>query len=161
MKKILFILIFFILPFTYCLTGCESKEEKGDTMLERSEDKIQRSQEAKKEENTELEERRYVVEEPDPRTADGGLVMTHSEVEGMKLFMKNCNRCHPGGEKGKGPSLNDKPLPNFFIHLQIRVGVGDMPSFKKDELSKENIQDIIAFVKLMRQLSTPKDVKKG
>lgn len=75
---------------------------------------------------------------------------TKGEYEGMKLFMRNCNKCHPGGEKGEGPSLNDKNLPDFLIHFQVRNGLGAMPAFKKDDISKDQLKKIILFVNLMR-----------
>lgn len=79
------------------------------------------------------------------------VTMTHREYEGMQLFMAHCNKCHPGGEKGVGPALNDKPLPDFLVHFQIRQGMGDMPAFKEDELSKEQVQKIVLFVRSMRE----------
>ncbi|MEO6305493.1 MAG: cytochrome c [Bacteroidia bacterium] len=80
----------------------------------------------------------------------GRVYFTKGEFEGMKLFMHHCNKCHPGGEKGKGPSLNDKKLPDFAIHFQIRNGLGDMPAFKKEDISKDHVKKIILFVRLMR-----------
>lgn len=79
------------------------------------------------------------------------ITMSRSEYSGMQLFMTHCNGCHPGGNEGKGPSLNDKPLPDFLIHFQIRQGMGDMPAFKEEELSKEQVQKIVLFVRSMRK----------
>jgi cytochrome c5 len=81
------------------------------------------------------------------------VTLTVDEFDGMKLFMRNCNKCHPGGEKGKGPSLNDKALPNFLIHWQVRIGVGDMPKFTDEQISKEQLKKITAFVRLMRLMT--------
>jgi hypothetical protein len=89
------------------------------------------------------------IERGDP-SAPGSVVFTKSEFGGMKLFMRHCNRCHPGGEKGEGPALNDKPLPDFLIHFQVRKGLGDMPEFSKEEISKEQLKEIILFVRLLR-----------
>lgn len=80
-----------------------------------------------------------------------GHIMTDNEFRGMRLFMLHCNKCHPGGEQGVGPSLNDKPLPDFLIHFQIRQGIGDMPAFTKDELTKEEVQQIVRYVRFMRK----------
>jgi hypothetical protein len=77
--------------------------------------------------------------------------MTRREYSGMQLFMTNCNGCHPGGMQGKGPSLIDKPLPDFLIHFQIRQGMGDMPAFKEEELSKDEVKRIVLFVRSMRE----------
>lgn len=77
--------------------------------------------------------------------------MTRREYEGMQLFMANCNRCHPGGNAGTGPSLMDKPIPDFLVHFQIRQGMGDMPAFKEEELTKDEVQKIVLFVRSMRE----------
>jgi mono/diheme cytochrome c family protein len=80
-----------------------------------------------------------------------GKVFSAAEYTGMSLFMKNCNVCHPGGEKGKGPSLIDKPLPDFLIHFQVRNGLGDMPAFSKEELPKEDVKKIVLFIRALRE----------
>src|SRR4051794_34568929 len=51
---------------------------------------------------------------------------------GKIVFARQCYACHPGGEGGLGPGLNDKPLPVFAMKLQVRTGIvgfGVMPSF--------------------------------
>jgi mono/diheme cytochrome c family protein len=75
----------------------------------------------------------------DPRAAHGRLV-----------FMAKCNHCHPGGEAGLGPALNDKPLPEFLIKTQIRMGLGAMPSFSPNEISDADADAVIAYLKLIR-----------
>ena len=51
-----------------------------------------------------------------------------AEVErGRVVFQQHCYRCHPGGEGGLGPSLNDKPAPAFLVRTQVRAGLGAMP----------------------------------
>jgi mono/diheme cytochrome c family protein len=92
----------------------------------------------------------FPAKEPEMKTP---VTLNEDEFEGMKLFMKNCNKCHPGGEKGKGPSLNDKKLPNFLIHWQVRLGGGKMPKFTDEQISKEQLRKITAFVKLMQKMS--------
>jgi mono/diheme cytochrome c family protein len=80
--------------------------------------------------------------------------VTKGELKGMRLFMQHCNRCHPAGEKGKGPALIDKKLPDFLIHFQIRNGLGDMPAFKEKDIAKEDVKKIILFVRWLRD-NTP------
>lgn len=77
--------------------------------------------------------------------------MTRREYSGMHLFMVHCNKCHPGGDAGVGPSLNDKAIPDFLVHFQIRQGFGDMPAFKEEELSKDDVKKIVLFVQQMRE----------
>jgi mono/diheme cytochrome c family protein len=81
------------------------------------------------------------------------VTLTIDEFEGMKLFMRTCNKCHPGGEKGIGPALNDKALPNFLIHWQVRLGGGDMPKFTDEQISKKQLEQIISFVRMMRVMT--------
>ena len=45
-------------------------------------------------------------------------------VRGQKVFMSTCNRCHPGGRGGLGPSIYKKP--GFVIRFQVRNGLGVM-----------------------------------
>lgn len=80
-----------------------------------------------------------------------GIIMTRREYKGMQLFMAHCNECHPGGNAGVGPALNDKPLPDFLVHFQIRQGMGDMPAFKEEELSKDEVKQIVLFVRQLRE----------
>lgn len=89
------------------------------------------------------------IQREDP-SSPGSVIFTANEFHGMKLFMRHCNKCHPGGEKGEGPSLNEKSLPDFLIHFQVRQGLGDMPRFTKEEISKEHLKQIILFVRLLR-----------
>jgi len=76
----------------------------------------------------------------DPRVAHGRLV-----------FMGACHRCHPGGEAGLGPALNDKPLPEFLIKTQIRAGLGAMPAFGPERLSDADVDAVIRYMKLIRR----------
>lgn len=65
---------------------------------------------------------------------NGAVNISDPRVErGRFVYMANCNHCHPGGEAGLGPALNDKPLPEFLLKTQIRTGLGAMPSFSETE----------------------------
>ena len=64
----------------------------------------------------------------------GTLEPTGSAARGKVVFMEHCHECHPGGEAGLGPALNNKPLPGLAVKAQIRMGVGAMPGFS-DSLS--------------------------
>jgi len=64
-------------------------------------------------------------------------VVTDAKTQhGQQLFMQNCQKCHPGGEAGLGPALNWNPAPGFIKKFQVRHGLGVMPSFKSNEISK-------------------------
>ena len=57
-------------------------------------------------------------------------------ARGEKVFMTHCHKCHPGGETGVGFAINNKPLPGPLIKAQVRAGIGAMPAFPKELISK-------------------------
>jgi mono/diheme cytochrome c family protein len=75
---------------------------------------------------------------------------TRAEARGARLYSKFCYQCHPGGEAGLGPALNDKPLPEIAIRTQIREGVGAMPAFDGDLLSDDDVAALAEYVQEMR-----------
>lgn len=81
----------------------------------------------------------------------GPLAFADREVAlGEQVFMRECSACHPEGEAGLGPGINNKPLPAFLIRFQIRRGVGAMPSFTEAEISDEEIDAVIDYLQYMR-----------
>src|SRR5689334_1352129 len=64
-------------------------------------------------------------------------------AHGQKLFMEHCYQCHPNGEGGLGPDINQNPAPRFVVKTQIRTGLGAMPSFGKDEISSGDLDDLV------------------
>jgi mono/diheme cytochrome c family protein len=70
---------------------------------------------------------------------------------GQVAFMDKCNKCHPGGEAGLGPALNDKPFPTFLKRFQVRHGVGVMPSFTKEELSETQLDAILKYMEALQK----------
>jgi len=71
-------------------------------------------------------------------------------ARGEAAFDQNCSRCHPGGEKGLAPAINNKPLPGFLIKFQVRHGLGAMPAFSKQELPPEELDDLVRYLKELR-----------
>lgn len=71
-------------------------------------------------------------------------------ANGEKAFQRHCSQCHPGGEAGLGPAINNKPLPAFLMKYQVRRGLGAMPSFDKQVLTGAELDDIIAYIKTLR-----------
>jgi mono/diheme cytochrome c family protein len=71
-------------------------------------------------------------------------------ARGATMFRKFCYQCHPNGEAGLGPALNNKPLPRFAIRTQIREGVGAMPAFDNDWLADVDVDAIAAYVQELR-----------
>ena len=82
----------------------------------------------------------------------GPLQSVSSDVmRGRAVFMRKCHMCHPEGNGGLGPSLNDKPLPGFAIRTQVRHGFGAMPRFEDDTLSDEDLDRVVAYLKALRK----------
>jgi mono/diheme cytochrome c family protein len=72
-------------------------------------------------------------------------------LRGQQVFMQQCHQCHPGGEAGLGPAINNKPLPGFLIKLQVRQGFGAMPAFTEHHLSSEELDDVVTYLKALRK----------
>jgi mono/diheme cytochrome c family protein len=70
---------------------------------------------------------------------------------GEVVFDRNCSHCHPGGEKGLAPAINNKPLPGFLIKFQVRHGLGAMPAFSREELGDEDLRDLVLYLKALRR----------
>jgi mono/diheme cytochrome c family protein len=79
------------------------------------------------------------------------LALNEEAATGQVAFMEKCDRCHPGGEAGLGPALNDKPFPDFLKRFQVRKGLGTMPHFSQQELSDPELDSILEYLKALRQ----------
>jgi len=75
-------------------------------------------------------------------------------VLGHRVFSQNCYQCHPGGAAGLGPAINDKPLPVTAIKAQVRQGHFLMPGFAKNEISDEELDGVVRYLKALRSLRT-------
>jgi mono/diheme cytochrome c family protein len=72
-------------------------------------------------------------------------------ARGQQVFMVHCYQCHPGGDAGLGPAINDKPLPGFMIRLQVRSGLGAMPAFSEQDISRDELGDLVLYLKALRR----------
>jgi mono/diheme cytochrome c family protein len=72
-------------------------------------------------------------------------------ARGREVFMAHCYACHPGGEAGLAPAINDKPLPGFMIKTQVRAGVGAMPRFSSDEIPAQDLDALVIYLKALRR----------
>lgn len=72
-------------------------------------------------------------------------------AEGRRVFVRNCHTCHPGGEGGLGPALNNKPLPATLIKFQVRHGLGTMPAFKPEQISPDELTALVAYLVALRR----------
>jgi len=69
---------------------------------------------------------------------------------GQQVFDRTCSQCHPGGTAGVGPSLNNKPLPQWAMRFQVRHGVGAMPRFSKQDISDEQLVAVTNYLVWLR-----------
>jgi mono/diheme cytochrome c family protein len=81
----------------------------------------------------------------------GPTVASPEIANGRQVFMTHCHQCHPGGEAGLGPALNNKLLPPFVIRTQVRHGYGAMPAFYRNEISEAELESLIAYLKALRR----------
>jgi mono/diheme cytochrome c family protein len=87
----------------------------------------------------------------------GPLAVSSQQLEnGRLVFMQNCQKCHPAGEAGEGPSLNNVPAPGGVLRFRVRsraflLGLGRMPSFKEHEISPEQLDDLVVYLKALRK----------
>ncbi len=70
---------------------------------------------------------------------------------GEAQYMIYCQKCHPIGESGLGPALNSNPAPKFAKRFQVRHGLGVMPSFSKEEISNDDLDDILAYITALKK----------
>lgn len=67
----------------------------------------------------------------------GALVTTESSQDrGRLVFMQNCYKCHPGGEAGVGPALNNKHVRKAKVHYAALKG--------------KELQDLMAYLAVLR-----------
>ena len=90
-----------------------------------------------------------------PPAARPVAITTVELQRGQRLFFEHCNPCHPNGEAGLGPSLNNRPLPETVIDLVIRHGPGPMPAFSPKLLDKRDRAAIAEYVKKLRHSDHP------
>ncbi len=74
-----------------------------------------------------------------------------AERRGQLVFMEYCNQCHPGGDGGLGPALNNKPAPGAAIKLQVRQGLGRMPAFSEQVIDDGALDALVAYLKAIRR----------
>jgi mono/diheme cytochrome c family protein len=82
----------------------------------------------------------------------GALPLDSPQVaEGRQVFMSNCYTCHPGGDAGLGPAINNKPLPGGLIKTQVRKGLGAMPAFDATRIAEPALENLVAYLQTLRK----------
>jgi ubiquinol-cytochrome c reductase cytochrome c subunit len=74
---------------------------------------------------------------------------------GHAAFLKyQCYTCHgtvgQGAERGAGPKLAPDPFPWAGFELQVRTPRQDMPAYRKQHLSDQELADIYAYVRSIK-----------
>ncbi len=77
------------------------------------------------------------------------------QVRGEQVFARECAQCHPNGQAGLGPAINDRPLPKAFIAAQIRLGAGAMPAFDETMISSDDVDAIAEYLLALRRSPKP------
>lgn len=78
-------------------------------------------------------------------------VSDYRVARGQKVYMDRCDKCHPGGDAGLGPAINNKPLPGFMVEFQARHGMGAMPAFTEEEIPRPDLDAVTAYLKALRR----------
>jgi mono/diheme cytochrome c family protein len=72
-------------------------------------------------------------------------------AHGQRVFYAQCHYCHPHGEGGLGPALNNKRLPAFLLRFQVRHGLGAMPAIGPDKVSPTDLDALVVYLKALRR----------
>jgi cytochrome c5 len=81
----------------------------------------------------------------------GPMHLNSQQDRGRIVFQQRCHQCHPNGEAGLGPALNNKPAPVFLMKTQVRLGLGAMPRFGEHTISKSELDDLMTYVIALRK----------
>src|ERR1044071_5248866 len=74
---------------------------------------------------------------------------------GEANFLKSqCYTCHgtvgQGAERGAGPKLAPNPFPWAGFEFQVRTPRQDMPAYRKQHLTDQDLADIYAYVRSIK-----------
>lgn len=73
-----------------------------------------------------------------------------TNLTGQQVFIRTCNTCHPGGDKGMGPSLSDlntKFPDDGALKKLIRSGKGIMPPQPKSAINDKELDSLIDYLR--------------
>lgn len=76
-----------------------------------------------------------------------------TNLTGEQLFIRSCNTCHPGGNKGFGPSLENVAehfADDAKLRAFLRKGKGMMPAQTKDTINDQEMDELIAYVRNLK-----------
>ncbi|MGI8588845.1 MAG: c-type cytochrome [Chloroflexia bacterium] len=69
---------------------------------------------------------------------------------GQRIYQQYCNRCHPNGYRGIGPSLINSARSDEQITSVIRRGHNPMPAYGPDTIPDTDMPPLIAYIRALR-----------
>ena len=71
---------------------------------------------------------------------------------GQRVFLVQCNACHPGAGAGIGPAVRGQQLAERYsddgsLAIVIRQGTGNMRPFPPDQLNDQQLADVVAYLR--------------
>jgi len=86
-----------------------------------------------------------------------------SAERGYQAYMKyQCYTCHgtvgQGADRGTGPKLAPNPISFEGFARQLRVPRQDMPAYRKQFVSDQEVGDMYAYLKSIKPSPSAKDI---
>jgi mono/diheme cytochrome c family protein len=71
---------------------------------------------------------------------------------GEVIFARYCNTCHPGGNRGSGPSLFTlvPHMDDDSIRAVIRKGKKQMPGYNSSTIPEDHMADLILYLRSLK-----------
>ena len=87
-----------------------------------------------------------------PSATEPAAAFVANVENGRQVYARLCEACHPGGNRGVGPSLRGADFERKFaddaaLRAVIRNGQGTMPPFR--QLTDGELNDLVAFVRTL------------
>jgi len=76
-----------------------------------------------------------------------------TDLTGEQIFIRSCNTCHPGGNKGLGPSIlniNEKYPEDEMLKALIRKGKGIMPGQPANVIDDIELNRLVAYLRNLK-----------
>lgn len=82
----------------------------------------------------------------------GGQLTPGDATAGQRAFAAQCSSCHPGANAGIGPALYGPQFAERYpddgpLAAVIRQGKGGMPAFAPDQISDQDLSNIVAYLR--------------
>jgi mono/diheme cytochrome c family protein len=81
----------------------------------------------------------------------GPIVLNEQQSKGQLVFFRNCNECHPNGQAGLAPALNNTLFTEAMIKHQVRQPIASMPNFSEDIIPAADLDALVAYLFALKQ----------